>query len=112
VPDAAGLAPLAVAEVIAIGTIIVLATVMRQPWVPRERHAWWGVVVGALAAIAAVCFLFASQTGMLAVAAVLTSLYPVFTVLLAATVLRERIQGPQAVGLGLAAVAVALVAVG
>ncbi|HEY6608493.1 MAG TPA: EamA family transporter, partial [Candidatus Limnocylindria bacterium] len=112
VADEAGLAPLAVAEVVAIGAIVVLATVMGQPWVPRERHAWLGLVVGALAAIAAVCFLLASQSGMLAVAAVLSSLYPVFTVLLAATVLRERIHGPQAVGLGLAAGAVALVAIG
>jgi uncharacterized membrane protein len=112
VSDAAGLAPLAVAEIVAIGAIVALATVMGQPWVPREPQAWWGLVVGALAAVAAVFFLFASQTGMLAVAAVLSSLYPVFTVLLAATILRERIHGPQAVGLGLAAVAVGLVAIG
>jgi drug/metabolite transporter (DMT)-like permease len=46
------------------------------------------------------------------VAAVLASLYPVFTVLLAATLLRERIHGPQAIGLGLAVVAIAFVAAG
>ena len=49
---------------------------------------------------------------LLTVAAVLTSLYPVATVLLAATVLRERIRGAQGVGLTLAAIAVALIASG
>ena len=44
--------------------------------------------------------------------AVLASLYPAFTVLLAATVLREHIHRAQALGLGLCAVAVALVAAG
>ena len=48
----------------------------------------------------------------LTVAAVLTSLYPAFTVLLAATALREHVHRAQAVGLLLSGVAVALVAAG
>jgi drug/metabolite transporter (DMT)-like permease len=43
---------------------------------------------------------------------VIAALYPAATVLLAATVLRERIHRAQALGLGLCAVAVALVAGG
>ena len=43
-------------------------------------------------------------------AAVITSLYPAFTVLLAATVLREHVHRTQAVGLALCAGAVVLVA--
>jgi drug/metabolite transporter (DMT)-like permease len=46
------------------------------------------------------------------VAGVLTALYPASTVLLAALVLRERIHRAQGVGLGLCAIAVALVASG
>jgi len=112
VPDSAGLGPLAMAELTSIFAVAVLAVMLRGSWVPRDRVAWWGAAVGALAAGATVLFLFASQAGMLTVAAVLASLYPAFTVLLAATLLREPIHRPQAVGLVLAAVAVALVAIG
>jgi drug/metabolite transporter (DMT)-like permease len=112
VPDSAGLGPLAVAEVVSVFAIAILATGLGHAWLPRERESWWGLVVGALAAAAAILFLVASQTGMLTIAAVLTSLYPVFTVLLAAVVLRERVAPAQAVGLVLALAAVVLVAVG
>jgi uncharacterized membrane protein len=112
VSDSAGLAPLAAAEVTSVAAIGVIAAAFGQAWLPREREAWWGIVVGALAAVGAILFLVASQAGMLTVAAVLSSLYPVFTVLLAALVLRERIAPGQAVGLGLALVAVVLVAAG
>ncbi len=112
VPDSAGLGPLAAAEVTSIAAIAAVAAAFGASWLPREREAWWGLVVGALAAVAAILFLVASQTGMLTVAAVLSSLYPVFTVLLAALVLRERIAPAQAVGLVLALAAVVLVAVG
>jgi drug/metabolite transporter (DMT)-like permease len=112
VPESAGLWPLAAAEVTSVIAVVVLAAAMRQAWLPRDPRASWGVAVGALAAAATIAFLFATQAGMLAVAAVLASLYPVFTVLLAATLLRERIHGPQAIGLGLAVVAIAFVAAG
>lgn len=112
VTDTAGLGPLAVGEAISIAAVVGLAMVMRQPWLPRERDSWGGTVVGALAAGATVLFLFASQAGLLTVASVLSSLYPAFTVLLAATVLRERVHRTQGVGLILAIVAVALVAAG
>lgn len=111
VPDSAGLVPLAAAEAISIPAVIGLAAIMGHAWWPREP-AWWGLAVGALAAVASVLYLFASQSGLLTVAAVLTSLYPVFTIMLAATILRERIGGAQAAGLALAAVAVSLVAAG
>ena len=42
----------------------------------------------------------------------MTSLYPAFTVILAATLLREHVHRAQAVGLLLCAVAVTLVAAG
>lgn len=112
VPEEAGLWPLAMTEVTSVPAVIVLATIMGHAWVPREAAAGWGVLVGGLAAGASVLFLLASQSGLLTVAAVLTALYPVFTVLLAATVLRERIHRAQAIGLVLAGVAVALVAGG
>ena len=81
-------------------------------WVPRHRADLWGLVAGLLATAAVVCFLLATQTGLLTIAAVVTSLYPAFTVLLAATVLRERIHGTQGLGLACCGLAVALVAAG
>lgn len=112
VPDEAGLWPLALAEVVSVVAVILLAVAFGQAWVPRELPAAYAVLVGALAAGANILFLFATQAGLLAVASVLTSLYPAFTVILAATLLRERIHGAQAVGLVLAGVAVGLVAAG
>jgi drug/metabolite transporter (DMT)-like permease len=112
VPERAGLAPLLAAEVSSVLAVVALAVAMGHAWRPRQRAAWWGLVVGALSAFAAVMFLYATQAGMLTVSAVLSSLYPVFTVLLAATLLRERIGGLQAVGLALAGAAVVMVALG
>ena len=112
VPDEAGFGPLAAAEVTSIPAVIALAVVLRQPWVPRDRDSIWAIGVGALAAGASVLFLLATQAGLLTVASVLASLYPAFTVLLAAVVLGERVHRSQAVGLGLALAAVAMIASG
>jgi drug/metabolite transporter (DMT)-like permease len=79
---------------------------------PDHPSQAWGLVAGFLATVAMVCFLLATQTGLLTVAAVLTSLYPAFTILLAFTVLREHIHRGQALGLALCAMTVALVAAG
>ena len=84
---------------------------MRQSWVPTDQTAWWGVAVGGLAAGATILFLFVAVRA-LAVASVLSSLYPAFTVLLAAVILREPIHRAQSVGLAMALAAVALVAAG
>ncbi len=82
------------------------------PWVPRQRAALLGVVSGVLGGLATGAFLLATQSGFLTVTAVLASLYPAFTVILAATVLREHVHRHQAVGLLFCAVAVTLVAAG
>jgi drug/metabolite transporter (DMT)-like permease len=112
IPEEAGLLPLALNQVVAVGAIVLVATVLGVPWLPRERRALGGVVSGCLGALATGAFLLATQSGYLTVSAVLTSLYPAFTILLAATVLRERVHGTQALGLGLCAVAIVLVAAG
>lgn len=112
VPEGAGLVPAGLGMAASIFVVIALASALRQPWVPRDRHAASALAVGALAAAATVLFQFASQSGLLTIAAVLSALYPAFTVLLAVLVLREHIHRGQAVGLALAAAAVTLVASG
>jgi len=112
VPDGAGLLPAGLGMAASIVVVAVLAAALRKPWVPRDRGSWSGAVVGVVAALATVLFQLATQSGLLTIASVLSSLYPAFTVLLAVLVLREQIHRGQAVGLGLAGAAVTLVALG
>ncbi len=112
VPEDAGLWPLAAAQAVAVATIGVLATLVRAAWVPSAASEWWGAVAGLVASGAVLMFLLATQSDLLTVAAVLTSLYPAFTILLAALVLREHIYRTQGAGLVLCGAAVALVAAG
>ena len=57
-------------------------------------------------------FILAVQTGALAVAAVLSSLYPVTTVILATVFLHERVTRSHAIGIVLAALAIVLIGIG
>ena len=112
VPDGAGYWPLVAVQIVSLFAIAVTAAAFKATWLPSARSELWGLVAGLLAAVAVLAFLLATQTGLLTVAAVLTSLYPAVTILLAALVLKEHIHRAQGVGLGLCAVAVALVAAG
>ncbi len=112
VSEDAGLLPLAVNQVVAGLVIVLVATLLGQSWRPRRPAVVGGTLAGVLGGVATVCFLLATREGYLSVAAVVTSLYPAFTVVLAATVLREHVHRAQAAGLLLCAVAVSLVAAG
>ena len=112
IPEEAGYLPLALNQVVAGGAIVVVAVIAGGAWMPREPAALLGAGSGILAAAATAAFLLATQTGFLTVAAVLTSLYPAVTVVLAATLLRERVHRGQVCGLVLCLAAVALVAAG
>lgn len=111
IPESAGLLPLAVNQAIAGIAIVAVAVALRERWLPRERAAMVGLACGALGVAATGAFLLATQQGELTISAVLTSLYPAFTILLAASLLREPIHRVQGMGLALCAVAVVLVAV-
>jgi drug/metabolite transporter (DMT)-like permease len=70
-------------------------------------------VVGIFDNGANVLFALASSTGqLLSLIAVLASLYPVSTILLARTALHERLARPQVAGVALAFTGVALIAAG
>lgn len=112
IDEQAGFFPLALNQLVAGVAIILVAMTLRESWVPRNRYALGGLISGGLGSLATGLFQVATQHGYLAVAAVITSLYPAFTVLLAALVLREHIHRTQAYGLALCAGAVVLVAAG
>jgi drug/metabolite transporter (DMT)-like permease len=107
-----GLVPLAVNLAVAALVIVLVALLLGQEWRPHLATVPGGALAGLLGTVAMMCFLFATREGYLSIASVVTSLYPAFTVLLAATVLREHVHRIQAFGLALCAVAVSLVAAG
>ncbi len=82
VPDTAGLWPLTLAQGVSVPAVVLLATLLGAPWVPRGRAVRWAALAGPLGATATAAFLLASQQGYLTVAGVLASLYPASTVLL------------------------------
>lgn len=112
VPESAGFWPLAAAQAVGAVCVALTASVLGGRWVPHHPSQAWGAVAGVLATAAVVAFLLATQTGLLTVASVVTSLYPAVTIVLAAAVLREHIHRAQAWGLALCGLAVALVAAG
>jgi drug/metabolite transporter (DMT)-like permease len=96
-----------IASILTVATIILVS---RQPWhVPRRL--WPAMLgIGLVDMLATAAYLGALAVGPLAIAAVLTSLYPVVTVILAALVLKERITPIHAVGIAAVGAAVALIA--
>jgi drug/metabolite transporter (DMT)-like permease len=68
------------------------------------------VLAGATGQAATLAYFYATHYSMLAVAAVLVSLYPGFTVLFARVLLHERLRPSQRFGLGLGALAVTAIA--
>lgn len=112
VPDTAGFGPLAVAHLAGVVGVVGVAVTLRQRWVPRQRTAWWGLLLGPLGFTASGAFLLATHQGLLSVVSVISALYPAATVVLAWLVLSERIGRGQGVGLVTAAAAVTLVALG
>jgi drug/metabolite transporter (DMT)-like permease len=110
-PSQAGYWPLVLNQLVGVAVIAAAATALGAPWVPRGA-AWGGGVAGLLGGVATVAFVAANHHGLLSVSAVLVSLYPAFTILLAALVLHERVHRVQAWGMGLCGLAVVLVALG
>ncbi len=110
VDPAAGLWPLVASRIASVGVTVPVVLAARAPVRMPRRLALGCVGSGAVGTLAIVCYTLATREQMLAVAVVLTALYPVVPVLLGLTVLRERLTRTQAVGLGTAGAAVALIA--
>jgi drug/metabolite transporter (DMT)-like permease len=85
------------------------ATWWREPG--KRRFLWVAAGAGVLEATGSLLYMLSARHGRLDVAAVLASLYPVVTILLAAWFLKERTTPAQAVGMALALGAVVLVSI-
>ncbi|HEY8869392.1 MAG TPA: DMT family transporter [Candidatus Limnocylindrales bacterium] len=105
-------APLIVVKLTASVVVLAIILIRRPPW--RIGRADLPTILGiALVDMAGnTFFVLAAQAGRLDVAATLSSLYPVTTVVLAATVLRERMTRIHLAGILAAGVAIALIASG
>lgn len=100
--------PLAAARAGGLVTLLVFAAVKRQ-WQRRDPIPWRLVALNAVLDVGGnVLFILAGQAGRMDVAAVLSSLYPGATVLLAWLVLREKVSRPQMAGILAALGAIAL----
>jgi drug/metabolite transporter (DMT)-like permease len=77
----------------------------------KIRFVWIAGSAGALEATGSLLYMRAARDGRLDVAAVLASLYPVVTIVLAAWFLKERTTSSQALGMALALAAVVLVSI-
>jgi drug/metabolite transporter (DMT)-like permease len=111
-PTDSGIAPLLVGRAVSSAVVLGAAFALRARLGDTRPSVAASVAAGALDSLANFAFLLAVRDGELAVVAVITALYPAATVVLARALLHERIGTVQLAGLGLAAAAVSLLAVG
>ncbi|MEV0593938.1 DMT family transporter [Nonomuraea cavernae] len=110
-PDDAGLWPLVGARLSSVTMVVLLAVVAGRTLKPAAGGLRVIVAAGVLDMLANVLYLLAKAEGLLSLVAVLVSLYPASTLLLARQVLGERLHPIQLTGVACALGAVALIAV-
>jgi drug/metabolite transporter (DMT)-like permease len=104
--------PVVVSQVAAMVTVVCVAAATRDLRLPPAGARRLSVLTGAIGAGGTAMFFLATHHGLLAVTAVITSLYPAGTILLARALSGERLTAVRIIGLSLAAVSVALIAAG
>lgn len=102
--------PLSIARLAGVSILLTLVVARPGERLPERSILPLALVAGVLDAAGTVFFLPAVRHGRLDVAAVLASLYPVTTVVLARIVLRERLTRVQMAGMVAALVAVPMIA--
>lgn len=106
----AGAYPLLFARVASVVVLVLCAAALRRPVVPARGSIAIVLLTGVIDMSANVLYVLSVYAGYLSIAAVLTSLYPGSTVLLARIVLGERLAIVQKIGVALALAGVALIA--
>ncbi|GGO04553.1 hypothetical protein GCM10010116_09040 [Microbispora rosea subsp. aerata] len=109
-PEDSGMWPLLGARIASITLVALLALATRKSLRPAPGSLTVTITAGVLDMAANVLYLLAAQRGMLTLVAVLVSLYPASTLLLARYVLGERLSPVQITGVGFALGAIALIA--
>jgi drug/metabolite transporter (DMT)-like permease len=105
-----GLWPVLFGQAAALVAVACAAAFTGDLRLPEEGGGWLAAAAGLTGGPGTILFFLATHRGLLAVAAVITSLYPAVTILLARVVLGERLTAIRLAGLTLAAASVALIA--
>jgi drug/metabolite transporter (DMT)-like permease len=103
--------PITAARLGAALSLLVYARLTRQAWQPARVH--WGLIAfsGLLDVSGNLLYVLSAQSGRMDITAVISSLYPGSTVLLAAALLHERINPAQLAGIIAALAAIVLMTV-
>lgn len=109
---ASGMWPLVGARASSLSLISLAFLTQRPPLAPAPGTSAGIAASGFLDVVANLLYLLATQRGLLSLVAVLTSIYPAVTVLLARLVLDERMRRSQILGLTAAAAGVVLISAG
>jgi drug/metabolite transporter (DMT)-like permease len=107
-----GLWPVFCGQSAALIAVACVAAITREFRLPEARGGWLAGLTGITGAPATICYFVATHHGLLAVTAVIASLYPAVTILLARVLLGERLTAFRLAGLLLAAASVSLIAAG
>jgi drug/metabolite transporter (DMT)-like permease len=107
-----GLWPVFCGQVAALAGVACVAAFTKDLRLPEARGGWLAAAAGMTGGPATILFFLATHHGLLAITAVISSLYPAVTIMLARVVLGERLTAIRLAGLSLAAASVALIAAG
>lgn len=110
--DASAYWPLLSLRVASVVMLSTIALATRSFSRPDRRPLAMLVTAGLLDVTANLLYLLGTQRGLLSVVAVLASLYPAVTVLMARTVLKERLHRTQILGLAAAGLGIVLITAG
>ena len=111
-PDGQVFGPLIIIKIAAATVIVAVLLVGRRSWRMPRRLVGIAIAVGLFDMVGNACYVLATQAGRLDVAATLSSLYPVTTILLAVAFLGERVTRSHAVGIAAAVAAIVLISAG
>lgn len=112
ISEGSAFGPLTIIRVTEAVLIVGVVMVAHQTWRASQNLIPAMAGVGVLDMAGNATFILAIQAGSLAIAAVLSSLYPVTTVILAALILKERVTRAHAIGIALAAAGIVCITAG